>query len=136
LYLHRLFTRLGYRITIHPDVPDSTGQPDFDLSRGDELFYVEAAVVFSGIVNEGRDEVREGWVMDAVNRGTSRNFHVGIEFERVGETPARPRHLPASGGLASGTTRTTSRRRTQRLENFPRRRSWWMTGSCGSRRSP
>lgn len=65
MYLHRLFTRLGYRITIHPDVPDSTGQPDFDLSRGDERFYVEAAVVFSGIVNEGRDEVREGWVMDA-----------------------------------------------------------------------
>lgn len=101
--LHHLFTRLEYAIAVHPDVPDSARQPDFELSRGAERLYVEAAVVFSGVVDEQRDAIREGWIMDAVNRGTSSNFHVRIEFEHVGERRPRDRDIyrPVEDWLAA-----------------------------------
>jgi hypothetical protein len=60
MYLHHLFGRLGYEVTVHPTVPDTTRQPDFEITRGDERLYVEAAVVFSGIVDEEADPVRDG----------------------------------------------------------------------------
>jgi hypothetical protein len=84
LYLHRLFTRLGYEAVVHPDVPGTSRHPDFELTRADERLYLEAVVVFSGVEDDKRDGVREGWIMDAVNRGTSKNFYVLIEFEKVG----------------------------------------------------
>ncbi len=93
LYLHHLFSRLGYTITVHPELPDTTKRPDFELSRGEERLYVEATVVFSGIVDEGSDGVRQGWIMDAVNRGTSPNFFVGIDFDRIGEKRPRDRAI-------------------------------------------
>lgn len=93
LYLHHLFSRLGYLVAVHPEVPDSNRRPDFELSRRAERLYVEAAVVFSGIVDEEHDGVREGWIMDAVDRGTSRNFHVRIEFEHLGEKRPRERDI-------------------------------------------
>lgn len=74
LYLHELFTRLGYRIEIHPELPDSARRPDFGLRRGDEQLYVEAAVVFSGIRDE--ESASPGWLIDAINtsgRKTSRS---------------------------------------------------------------
>jgi hypothetical protein len=93
LYLHRLFARLGYAITVHPEVEGTTKQPDFHLARADQDLYVEAATVFSGIVDEQRDGVREGWIMDAVNRGSNPNFHVRIEFDAIGEKRPRDRDV-------------------------------------------
>jgi hypothetical protein len=84
LYLHRLFTRLGYKAVVHPDVPGTSRHPDFELTRAEERLYLEAVVVFSGVEDDKRDGVREGWIMDAVNRGMSKNFYVLIEFEKVG----------------------------------------------------
>jgi hypothetical protein len=55
LYLHRLLGRLGYDLRVHPEVPDTSHQPDFEARRGIERMYVEAAVVFSGIVDEQAD---------------------------------------------------------------------------------
>ncbi|MDQ3763492.1 MAG: hypothetical protein M3460_18245 [Actinomycetota bacterium] len=45
---------------------------------------MEAAVVFSGIVDEGRHGESEGWIYDLVNKATNPNFHVGLEFDRLG----------------------------------------------------
>lgn len=33
LYLHELFSRLGYELSIHPSLPDSDKRPDFKLTR-------------------------------------------------------------------------------------------------------
>jgi hypothetical protein len=100
LYLHRLFTCLGYRLDVHPQLPDSPNQPDFMLGRERERVYVEAAVVFSGIVSdEGRDAVREGWVVDALNKHYDPNFMLHVEFDRVGRL--RPRERDVSGPVAT-----------------------------------
>lgn len=85
LYLHELFLRLDYGITVHPDLPHTTKRPDFELRRDGRRLYVEAAVVFSGIREEGRDSAREGWILDAVNQAKNPNFFVRlVEFEQVG----------------------------------------------------
>jgi hypothetical protein len=88
LYLFHLFGSLGYEIAVHPDVGSQT-HPDFRLVRGEDRFYLEAATVFSGIVEEGRHGERESWILGALNEARSDNFFVGIDFERVGTV--RPR---------------------------------------------
>jgi hypothetical protein len=93
MYLHHLFGRLGYEVTVHPTVPDTTRQPDFEITRGDERLYVEAAVVFSGIVDEEADPVRDGWIMDTINKATSENFLVGVTFEQRGKLRPRDRDI-------------------------------------------
>jgi hypothetical protein len=84
LYLFTLYRRLGYSVTVHPTVAGTTAQPDFLVVRGDEELYVEAAVVFSGIVDEQRHAAREAWIYDLVNKATNPNFHVELEFDRLG----------------------------------------------------
>ena len=95
LYLHQLFTRLGYEAELHPDVPGTTRQPDFRFAGEDGAFDLEAAVVFSGIVDENRNGTREGWVLDAIDEASDPNFFVRIEFEAVGQE--RPRSKAIRG---------------------------------------
>lgn len=64
LYLFTLYRRLGYSVTVHLTVSGTAKQPDFLVTRGDEELYVEAAAVFSGIVDESRHGEREGWIYD------------------------------------------------------------------------
>jgi len=100
LYLHRLFSRMGYSVGVHAEVPGSTGRPDFELVRDDERLYVEAAVVFSGVVDAGRDGVREGWIMEAVNKAAHPNFYVIIkQFVQLGDR--RPRDRAIHGPLTA-----------------------------------
>lgn len=84
LYLHRLFTRLGFEIQVHPDLPDAKGHPDFRLIRGDDCFLLEAAATFSGIVDDDRDAERENWIMAAIDRAQNANFHVRLEIAQGG----------------------------------------------------
>jgi hypothetical protein len=94
LYLHRLFSCMGYVVSVHPKVPGSTGRPDFELVREGERLYVEAAVVFSGVVDAGRDEIREGWIMEAVNKASHPNCYVLIrQFVQLGVRKPRDRAI-------------------------------------------
>jgi hypothetical protein len=85
LYLHRLFQRLGYAVEVHPEVEGVSARPDFLLHRdGQPVAYVEAAVFFSGIVEDGRHGEREGWILAAIDQHHHPNFFVGVDFDRVG----------------------------------------------------
>ncbi len=77
LYLHELCVCLGYDVTVHPELPDSAKHPDFELRRGDSRLYLEAAVVFSGIVSDDHDA--PGWLQDAINRVDNGNFFVNLK---------------------------------------------------------
>jgi hypothetical protein len=83
LYLHRLFSRLGFEIEVHPELHEAPGRPDFRL-RGVDSFLLEAAVAFSGIVDKERDGERENWIMAAIDRAENPNFFVRLEVERGG----------------------------------------------------
>ena len=85
LYLFTTFRLLGFTIEIHPELADVAGQPDFRLSKGGRSFLLEAATTFSGIVEEGRDPTKEGWIMEAIDKASNPNFFVNLDFDKVGE---------------------------------------------------
>lgn len=96
LYLHELFTRLGYELAIHPQLPDSARTPDFEMRRGGSRLYLEATVVFSGIVREDDDPRAPPWMIDAVNDVQSSNFFVGlVEVESAGSDRLKDRDIAA-----------------------------------------
>jgi hypothetical protein len=123
LYLHELFTRLGYELTIHPRLPDSTKRPDFEMRRGQSRIYLEAAVVFSGIVSEDDDPQAPPWMIDAVNDVQSSNFFIGIvEVESAG--PERLRNRQISSPLQAwldGLDPDDVERQYERGDGFPQR---------------
>lgn len=77
LYLHELFSCLDFEITPHPPLPDTSRTPDFEISRGGLRAYLEATVVFSGIVAE--EPEAPAWLLDAVNLSDNAGFFVLID---------------------------------------------------------
>ena len=45
LFLFQMFTKLGFDIQVHPDLPNSSKKPDFFLKKGDLELYAEAKIV-------------------------------------------------------------------------------------------
>ena len=84
LYLHRLFSRLGFRVDVHPELAEVSGRPDFRITSSQGSFLLEAAATFSGIVAEDRNGAREDWIMAAIEEVRAPDFFVGITFEKVG----------------------------------------------------
>lgn len=84
LYLHRLFTCLGYEVEVHPELSGSSGRPDFRLRWDEGSCLIEAAATFSGIVDEDRNAERDGWIMVALEQVENPNFSVRLEVERSG----------------------------------------------------
>ena len=67
LYLHRFWSRIGARLTVHPKIRGQSGRPDFLVEHGDASFYVEAVTVFSGIAGSGRRAALRARIQDAIN---------------------------------------------------------------------
>ena len=101
LYLHRLFTLLGFGIEVHPDLEDADTHPDFRVTNPAGTFLLEAATTEAGIVEPGRDGTREGWIIDALNSAPHPNFFVSLRFELVGKDRPRNREVtdPVTGWL-------------------------------------
>ncbi len=94
LYLHELCLRLGYDVAVHPELPDSGKHPDFELRRGNSRLYIEAAVVFSGIVSD--DHGAPDWLQDAINDVDNGNFFVNLRsVDSVGAERLKRREVAA-----------------------------------------
>ena len=92
LYTFTLFDQLGYRIKVHPEVPGSTKNPDFLVTKGRLSMYVEAAVVFNG----HQDSDAWNWVCDCVNDAKNPDFMVDLEIPTQGEQrPAKAKIVDA-----------------------------------------
>jgi hypothetical protein len=90
LYLHELHRRLGFEITVHPQVPGRSRRPDFRLVCGEHTFYLEAAVVAHSDEEMGRQS-REAIVLDTINEARSPEFSLSVDWKQVGRsTPPRP----------------------------------------------
>jgi hypothetical protein len=91
LYLHELFIRLGYRVTIHPALPDSPKSPDFELRRDAARLYVEATVLFSGVTTSDRFPP---WLFDAINSVDNQSFCVRVvEIAQAGTQRLKDREI-------------------------------------------
>lgn len=80
LYLYSLLTELDYEVEIHPELPGSSKNPDFLVTRGPLSMYVEAAVVFNG----QQDADAWNWVCDCVNDAKNPDFMVDLEIPTAG----------------------------------------------------
>jgi hypothetical protein len=79
LYLHELFLRLGYEITIHPAIEGTERKPDFGLRRDGSELLVEASVVFSGISgSEEETGAAPSWMLAAFEAVENSSFFVSI----------------------------------------------------------
>ena len=80
LFLHELLNQLGCEVVVHPEVPDSSGHPDFCVDYGTGSFYLEATTVgqqrgpFTRSANE-EDVIRK------LSQLTSPHFQIGVDLE-------------------------------------------------------
>ena len=64
LYLHELFRRLGFDITLHPALDGTTHRPDFRLQRGTAVTYVEAVTIYESQAQSRGVSPRRGGIVD------------------------------------------------------------------------
>jgi hypothetical protein len=89
LYLHRVFSQVGFKIEVHPKLEGSSDRPDFLVSGDKQAFYVEALTAFSGIVEEGRHAGREAEMLDAVEGLATNDWFLQVNFDQVGSSSPR-----------------------------------------------
>lgn len=80
LYLHHLFTNLGFRVTPNAELPQGNSRPDLLVERGNQFFYVEAVTVFSGIVSGESCTALEPRILDIINTIDASNYFVSVRF--------------------------------------------------------
>ena len=93
LFLHELLTNLGFKVEVHPTLPNSNHRPDFLVCDGSTCFYLEAATTGrrSGpftITNTEQEIIEE------LRKLTSPDFNLLIEItgelsRAIGKAPLR-----------------------------------------------
>ena len=79
LFLYELFSKLGYKIIIHPDLCSSPKKPDFLIFKDDLEIYVEAKVVKNKTKEQEAFERKINEFYDNLNKLNSENFLLHIE---------------------------------------------------------
>lgn len=90
LFLHELFLKQGFKLQVHPMLPDTTKRPDFLVSKGDFEFYLEAKVA-TDISNEEQSKKNKcNTVYDGLNKINSPNFWLMPEEEIIFKSNRQP----------------------------------------------
>jgi hypothetical protein len=93
LYLYRILTATGRRLTPHPEVPGTTKRPDFLVEEPDgNAWYLEATTIAT---DERGAERRRGVIIDALNSIESPDFFVLIQWRETGSSSPPVRALRA-----------------------------------------
>lgn len=83
LFLYELFSKLGYKIIIHPDLPSSPKKPDFLICKDDLEIYVEAKVVKNKTNEQEAFERKINEFYDNLNKLNSNDFLLQIEYFNI-----------------------------------------------------
>jgi hypothetical protein len=90
LYLHELFRRAGYEVSIHPVLRNGTRRPDFLVCGHGQSFYVEATMPGPQLAAHSRSQRRSAF-LDTIQRCSNKNFLLSLDHLDVGASPARGR---------------------------------------------
>jgi hypothetical protein len=93
LYLHELFTGIGYTLEVHPSVADSLNHPDFLVLDERPCFYLEATVAGLPSQEDAGAEARLREVFDLVNKLETPNFFLEVQHSGLPSTPPPARRL-------------------------------------------
>ena len=94
LYLHEIFRRLGCSLVVHPKTGSARAtRPDFLVDSGFTKFYLEAvqSIDFKSIDRSA--EARMNVVYDTINRLSSENFFIAVDYKGAPNTPPSGRKL-------------------------------------------
>lgn len=81
LYMHELLSKMGYQITVHPDISSRATHPEFLVSKGgNPVFFLECTLSV-GSEEEVSTETRENTVYDTINRMKSPNFFIEVKVK-------------------------------------------------------
>lgn len=104
LYVHELFSRLGFALEPHPDIEGSQNHPDFLVKEdGVPKFYLEATVAGLPSAQDAGAEARLAEVFDLVNKMQISEWFLHVESRGTPDTPPPVRALrrQIEGWLAS-----------------------------------
>lgn len=79
LYIHAVFTAMGYSLTVHPHMQSKSTKPDYLAQKGEEKFYIEVKFITLLSQLEQNNERKMNTVMDALNKVDSSNFWLDLE---------------------------------------------------------
>ena len=79
LFIFNLFKSQGFKIFIHPNVPNTTKRPDFLVSKGTMEFYIEAKIATGESKKQESLRKRMNQIYDSLNTISSPNFYLEIE---------------------------------------------------------
>ncbi|QEE49156.1 hypothetical protein FUA48_06050 [Flavobacterium alkalisoli] len=79
LSLYTLFKKLGYNVTIHPNIEETSKRPDFLITKHDFEAYVEAKVVKDKSHKQEALERKANQFYDSLSKVKIKNFFLGID---------------------------------------------------------
>lgn len=79
LFIFNLFKSQGFKIVIHPSVPNTTKRPDFLVSKYKKEFYIEAKIATGESKKQESLRKRINQIYDSLNTISSPNFFIGID---------------------------------------------------------
>lgn len=92
LYLHELFSRLGFAAKVHPDSERGT-KPDFELTGNGTRFYVEAVAPIPHYSDGDRETPSESTVVEYVNASHNPNYYLRLRHLIPGQNTPRRREV-------------------------------------------
>lgn len=94
LYLHELFSGIGFTLEPHPDIEGSRNHPDFLVKAGDVAkFYLEGVVAGLPSAKNAGAEARLAEVFDFINNMTISEWFLEVEYRGYPETPPSMKEL-------------------------------------------
>ncbi len=79
LYIYILFKRLGFSLTIHPELPDTQKRPDYLAAKGEEILYVEVKHMTMLSQDEQSLERRKNTLLDSLNKVDASDFLLKLD---------------------------------------------------------
>jgi hypothetical protein len=94
LYLHELFSGLGYRLEPHPDLEGCANHPDFLVKEGEtSKFYLEGIVAGLPSGKDAGAEARLAEVFDIINKMQVSDWFLHVEYRGLPNTPPPVKEL-------------------------------------------
>ena len=94
LLLHELLLRLGFDVTVHPDVPSTSRRPDFFAANATSSFYLETHVIYRNLT-ERLVTKHEKRIYDWINEWDSSDFMLTLDaYGVLDEQPSKAQIRP------------------------------------------
>ena len=108
LYLHELFSRLGFEAEVHPASGRRGTRPDFLMARGDTRFYLEAVMPTPGFSSADNQPASVETVTEYINQAFRPQFRLRLRHIIAGpNVPRKKAVIRAVGGWLDSLTGPT-----------------------------